>query len=159
MASPPATTPVIPPADPLSNLWERLSDVIRGRVSPDSFDRWFSNVTVTSITGDSVTLGVPNPIHQFFIESNYSSLLASALEEIHGAPRTLLLECTQDQADTRDNVADADDAATSVVSEKTSVTQSPKSSAIIPAATGMNPSYTFESFIVGANNQFAHAAS
>jgi len=45
------------------------------RVSADSFDRWFSSVSLVSATTDTVTLAVPNPIHQFFIESNYSDLL------------------------------------------------------------------------------------
>ena len=81
---------------PLAKLWESLSNVIRSRVSADSFDRWFSNVSVIASSADSVTLGVPNPIHQFFIESNYSSLLSSALEEVHGGPRELRLECAQE---------------------------------------------------------------
>ena len=135
---------------PHTNLWKSLSDVIRGRVSADSFDRWFSNVSVIATSQDSVTLGVPNPIHQFFIESNYSSLLSSALEEVHGGPRTLLLECTQESGETTVE-KESPQAPERAVPQRTNSNP--------PAATGMNPSYTFDSFIVGANNQFAHAAS
>jgi chromosomal replication initiator protein len=143
----------------LSKLWNSLSDVIRSRVSEDSFDRWFRNVLVISASADSVTLGVPNPIHQFFIESNYSSLLSSALEEVHGGPRELRLECIQES--TQDTVEAVENAEKDPpkAHDKASEPNPQRSHPSAPAAAGMNPSYTFESFIVGANNQFAHAAS
>ena len=150
--------------DPLSSLWTRLAAQIRNRVSPDSFERWFSGVSVLSVTPEAVTLGVPNPIHQFFIESNYSSLLGSALEEVYGEPITLLLDCTQ-EATHADGAADSRGNHSSLSLSKPS--EVPSAHAAVtstritqPATTtGMNPSYTFGSFIVGANNQFAHAAS
>ena len=144
---------------PLTKLWKSLADVIRSRVSADSFDRWFSNVSVIAASTDSVTLGVPNPIHQFFIESNYSSLLSSALEEVHGGPRELLLECTQESSQAPvENVENIENELPQAP-DRASVAISQRSPSATPAASGMNPSYTFESFIVGANNQFAHAAS
>ncbi len=142
-----------PSATRLAALWENLSKVIRGRVSSDSYDRWFSDVSVLATTPDSVTLGVPNPIHQFFIESNYSDILSSAIHEVHGAPRILLFRSPQD--------AHQEEESRPAVSAEL-----PKPLPVSPhvvksaaAATGMNPSYTFDSFIVGANNQFAHAAA
>jgi chromosomal replication initiator protein len=132
-------------------LWSRLSGLIRERVSPDSYERWFRDVTFLSFDGDSVRLGVPNPIHQYFIESNYSALISSALVEILGEAPELNLTCTQDAASTADEESEREE----TVAPKKAV-KAPGSS---PVATGMNPSYTFESFIVGANNQFAHAAA
>jgi chromosomal replication initiator protein len=144
------------PPEAQAPLWESLSAAIRSRVSPDSFNRWFSGVSVLSSTDDQITLGVPNPIHQFFIESNYSHLMNSAIEEVCGAARTLILECAQEE--NSEPVTPANSSASEM--EKTSSEQGSQrvmKTAQIP--TGMNPSYTFESFIVGANNQFAHAAS
>ncbi|MEY2906076.1 MAG: chromosomal replication initiator protein DnaA [Verrucomicrobiota bacterium] len=141
------------PASPLSALWENLSRVIRGRVSPDSYDRWFSDVSVLAATPDSVTLGVPNPIHQFFIESNYSDILSSAIHEVHGAPRTLLFRSPQDSHQ------EEEPRPTLSAEPHKPLPVSPQAVKSAAAATGMNPSYTFDSFIVGANNQFAHAAA
>jgi chromosomal replication initiator protein len=130
------------------SLWESLSAAIRSRVSADSFNRWFSGVSVLSATPEQITLGVPNPIHQFFIESNYAHLMNSAIEEICGAPRTLVLECAQEESVQTEE------------QERPVTEPSPQRTLkSAPLPTGMNPSYTFESFIVGANNQFAHAAS
>ncbi|MEI7962425.1 MAG: DnaA/Hda family protein, partial [Verrucomicrobiota bacterium] len=153
--------PVTADQDPLSSLWTRLATQIRNRVSPDSFERWFSGVSVLSITPEAVTLGVPNPIHQFFIESNYSSLLGSALEEVCGEPRTLLLDCTQ-EANHLDGASEGQAHATPAKESEAPAARTVVTSTRIAhptAPTGMNPSYTFSSFIVGANNQFAHAAS
>ncbi len=135
--------------DPNAALWERLSSVIRNRVSADSFDRWFSGVSVISFTPEEVALGVPNPIHQFFIESNYSALLSSALEEVCGGPLALRFESQESQ----------EAPASEEKAQSTERKEPAKSRLPIPQASGMNPAYTFESFIVGANNQFAHAAA
>jgi chromosomal replication initiator protein len=137
-------------------LWEKLCAVIRTRVSPDSFDRWFSNVSLLAATHDTVTLGVPNAIHQFFIESNYSDLLASALNEICGTPVTLCFQSLQERNGEGEQTALSQNES-EVAETAPSRRQQPK--AATPMATGMNPGYTFESFIVGANNQFAHAAA
>ncbi|MFZ4716128.1 MAG: chromosomal replication initiator protein DnaA [Chthoniobacterales bacterium] len=142
--------------NPNALLWDRLSSVIRNRVSADSFDRWFSGVAVLSISPDSVTLGVPNPIHQFFIESNYSALLSSALEEVLGQSCTLLLDCPEN---CREQGMEAESPEECRKPEQTPADKGGRLSPPSSTAAGMNPSYTFGSFIVGANNQFAHAAS
>ncbi|MFI0347229.1 MAG: chromosomal replication initiator protein DnaA [Chthoniobacterales bacterium] len=128
-------------------LWQQLSKVIQQRISSDGYKRWFSDVSVLAHDDTSITLSVPNPIHQFFIESNYSILLSSSVEEVCGNPRTLCF-IPREQ--------DADDALTSLPIEKTN---SSKKSTATAATVGLNPSYTFENFIVGSNNQFAHAAA
>jgi chromosomal replication initiator protein len=150
--NPSLRTRQLPQAAPSSTLWERLCDVIRLRVSADSFDRWFSNVSLLSSTKDSVTLGVPNPIHQFFIESNYSDLLASALHEVCGAQVSLRLQSMQ---------ASSEGASEEPQEARLEQSDSRKASKVPSPAvpSGMNPSNTFDSFIVGANNQFAHAAA
>jgi chromosomal replication initiator protein len=139
-------------------LWERLAAVIRSRVSSDSFERWFSGVSVVAVAENSVTLGVPNPIHQFFIESNYSALLHSALEEVSGAPLSLILDCSSETHSEASPEAVHPENSSPATSGH-SLTRPLKSTSSASLPTGMNPSYTFESFIVGANNQFAHAAS
>lgn len=118
------------------------------------------------MTSEAVTLRVPNPIHQFFIESNYSSLLASAVEEVCGDSRTLLLDCSQETTPLDDAVnalgSHSHPSKTKEEALASASTRTTNTSARIAhptAPTGMNPSYTFSSFIVGANNQFAHAAS
>lgn len=144
------------PSSPFSLLWSKLAEVISKRVSGDSFERWFSGVSVTAISADSVTLGVPNPIHQFFIESNYSSLLHEAIAEVCGSQLHLNFDCTGDSLSEPKLEKEATEQAARVAAPARSTATSLAHGSI---PTGMNPSYAFDSFIVGANNQFAHAAS
>lgn len=143
-------------------LWEKISCIIRNRVSTDGFERWFQGASVLELTSQSITLGVPNQIHKFYIESNYSSLLHSAVEEVCGDSLQLILECPAEQntesvTEQGHSVERLREVSHSRNGKVTAGTSSNSSSHSLP--TGMNPSNTFEGFIVGANNQFAHAAS
>ena len=140
---------------PDGELWDRLASVISRRVSPDSYDRWFRDITLISSTDEAVTLGVPNPIHQFFLESNYGELISSAITEVLGTARKLRFACTADGA--AGNAGDNGDAEQGT--ESAAAPEPRRTSRPAQATPGMNPSYTFDSFIVGANNQFAHAAA
>src|SRR5882757_7410418 len=70
-------------------IWTSVSAVIRERISADGFERWFNGVDVISDDGMKLVLSVPNPIHQFFIESNYLPLVHDAASEVLGAPRKI----------------------------------------------------------------------
>ncbi|MFZ4116315.1 MAG: chromosomal replication initiator protein DnaA [Chthoniobacterales bacterium] len=128
-------------------IWEQLSTILQQRMSADGYQRWFSDVSVLSCDEGSLNLSVPNPIHQFFIESNYSALLSAAVEEIFKSTRQLYFIPRELQEQEVEHKS------------KASLTQASSTSKKTSAFVGLNPSYTFESFIVGANNQFAHAAA
>ncbi|MDH4470280.1 MAG: chromosomal replication initiator protein DnaA [Verrucomicrobiae bacterium] len=126
-------------------IWEQLSTVLQQRISSDGYQRWFSDVSILSYDTKSINLSVPNPIHQFFIESNYSALLSSSIEEIFKSTRQLHFIPRELQEQDID------------LKSKNSLLP-PSIAKKASASLGLNPSYTFENFIVGANNQFAHAA-
>ncbi len=130
-------------------LWQHLRSVIQAAVSPDTFQRWFKDIEGVALGETELTLKVPNKIHQFWIESNYQQILDSALTMTTGAPKTIHYVFSGD-AD-----ADVPAAPPDAPSDKSDV--SPKAAAS-PQETGLNPRNTFESFVVGANCQFAHAA-
>ena len=133
----------------LSNqkLWTQISQRIRERVSSDCFERWFSGVNVSTTSADAVTFGVPNPIHQFFIESNYLPVVQDAVQEIFQAPTKVLFTASTEVSEPA--AAPTPAPAPKAHKEKASST----------ASTGMNPRYTFENFVVGTNNEFAHSAA
>jgi len=130
----------------IANIWDQAAEEIRGRISHDGFHRWFDGVQMISDDGKTLSLSVPNPIHQFFIESNYLPLVAEAVSTVSGTPRTISFVSTKDEEDPEDSAPAANPAK---VSAKISV----------PASSGMNVRNTFETFVVGANSQFAHSAA
>jgi len=133
-----------------AQLWQRLSAALKPQISADSFKRWFSAVELVEAKEKSLTFGVPNNIYQFWIESNYMPALQTAIVTTFGGPRSVNF-CSP-----------------SGVGAQTSLESTPLKEVLeeLPCATkpgatvpGLNPRNTFESFVVGPNNEIAHAAS
>jgi chromosomal replication initiator protein len=143
------TLPPILPHTDAATLWQQIRSVIQAAVSPDTFQRWFKDIEGVALAEADLTLRVPNKIHQFWIESNYQQILDSALTMITGAPKVIQYVFSG-EADT-----DVPAAPQEAPTEKQEV--SPKASGS-PQESGLNQRNTFDSFVVGANCQFAHAA-
>jgi chromosomal replication initiator protein len=133
-------------------LWQKLSAALEPQVSPDTFKRWFSAVRLGAVNDDAITFVVPNNIYQFWIESNHMPALQSAIVSVFGEPRAVKF-CLPTQGGA---AVDCDSPSVEVVEEAPAEPASSK-----PAGTvlGLNPRNTFESFVVGPNNEIAHAAS
>src|SRR5262245_64596627 len=134
-----------------AQLWQRLSTALKPQISADSFKRWFSAVELVEAREKSITLTVPNNIYQLWIESNYMPALQNAIISTLGSPRSL--KCCGPSAagaqNSSDDLADVQEALP------------PPHVDARPGGTvpGLNPRNTFESFVVGPNNEIAHAAS
>src|SRR6266480_3334072 len=126
-------------------LWEKLSAALKPQVSADTFKRWFYAVELTKATDDELTFHVPNNIYQFWIESNHMTALQSAITNAVGAPRAVRFLTSEESDD--DNDFSAPEARKTDGSSKT-----------VGLGLSLNPRNTFESFVVGPNNQIAHAA-
>jgi chromosomal replication initiator protein len=129
-----------------TQLWPQISKHIRERVSSDGFERWFSNVTVASVEDSTIRLTVPNPIHQFFIESNYLPIVKESI---------LMVVPNIEKVDFQ--TGEAESLPTHPPARKPA--KEPKDKSVKIAVSGMNPRNTFENFVVGRNNEFAHSAS
>jgi chromosomal replication initiator protein len=127
------------------DLWTRISGHIRQRVSADGYDRWFSGIRTAAADATTLTVTVPNPIHQFFIESNYLPIvLESAMLEVPGV-KDVRLESASEQE---------------TLAQPVAATPKPVREKSAPASlTGLNPRNVFERFVVGSNNEFAHSAA
>src|SRR2546423_6388678 len=133
-----------------AQLWQRLSAALKPQISSDSFNRWFSGVELIEAKDKSLTFGVPNNIYQFWIESNYMSALQTAILTALGSPRSVKF-CSPSGPGTQ--ASPPDSTLKEVLQDPPS---NPKPGTTVP---GLNPRNTFESFVVGPNNEIAHAAS
>jgi len=136
-----------------NKIWAAISAVVAARISGDGYGRWFSDVRVVSDDGSMLVLSVPNPIHKFFIESNYLTLLQGAVQEACEGTRQIQIVALHSEDSVPPDISASEDAPPPRRSTSRDKT------ANSPATTGMNPRYTFDSYVVGANNQFAYAAS
>src|SRR6266480_458483 len=134
-----------------AQLWQRLSAALKPQVSPDSFKRWFSAAELVEASDKSLTLRVPNNIYQFWIESNYMPALQAAIVAAFGAPRAVRFSSPSGTA----GQTPLEDA----VILKEILPDSPRDTKPVGSVLGLNPRNTFETFVVGPNNEIAHAAS
>ena len=135
--------------DNLASIWKRVRDSLRPNVSADTFHRWFHEIELAHLDGETLTLRVPNNIYQVWIETNYMPLLRSAILLEFGAGRAVKFCFSNENPENRDSRGGP------------SVCPPVESPAEPSHAltNGMNPRYTFDSFVIGSNNQFAHAAA
>jgi chromosomal replication initiator protein len=134
-----------------TQLWQRLSATLKSQVSADSFKRWFSAVELVEASDKSLTFRVPNNIYQFWIESNYMAALQNAIITTLGGPRGVKFSSPSGLA--------AQMPVEDIVALKEISPESQRDAKAAATVAGLNPRNTFESFVVGPNNEIAHAAS
>jgi chromosomal replication initiator protein len=133
-----------------AQLWQRISLALKPHVSADTFKRWFSAVELIEADEKSLTFRVPNNIYQFWIESNHLPALQAAIVSALGEPRDVKFSLPPGAAgqNSEEPGATKEPAQPSARDAKPAVT-----------ALGLNPRNTFDTFVVGPNNEIAHAAS
>jgi chromosomal replication initiator protein len=134
-------------------IWGEISSSIQPHVSIDAFQRWFAAIELVQADELALTFQVPNTIYQLWIESNYLNLVQSATLSVLGSPRDIKFRV-------------AENGKTNALAEALGPQPIEQPQTKIPdkefeAASnhGMNPRNSFETFVVGSNNQFAHAAA
>lgn len=131
-----------------STLWDSVLERVEAKVNRHSFHTWFKPTSFVADDGHALTVAVPNALFRDWLTKHYSIVLAEALRDVGRADVTLqfveaLPESVPEPPQTPARIAPPDHA-------------SPAAEAS-PLA-GLNPRYTFDTFIVGPSNQFAHAA-
>src|ERR1700680_5037090 len=134
-----------------TQMWQKLSAALKPQVSADTFKRWFSAVELVNATEGTLTFRVPNNIYQFCIESNHMASLQATIESAFGAPREVNFLSPAETTD-EEILADA-------TKGEESKADSVRDTRPMASALGLNPRNSFESFVVGPNNEIAHAAS
>ena len=129
-------------------LWDKSVHLIKDKVSQQNFDTWIRPIRVTSLEGNQVHLSVPNKFFKDWLMENYRLIITDALSSIAGVELHVDFTIGGDGggAAVQASVAGRPTAA----STKT---------VRIKTHTSLNQNYRFERFVVGASNQFAHAAA
>src|SRR5262249_21866408 len=134
-------------------IWAKIASEIQPRVSGDAFQRWFAALELVQADELSLTFQVPNTIYQLWIESNYLSLVQSATLSVLGGPRNIRFRVTDNGKPgslAEPRTEPASEPAPTIPAER---------EMDVASNHGMNPRNSFETFVVGSNNQFAHAAA
>ena len=134
------------------NLWEQVLGRVETKVNRHSFYTWFKPTSFLSEEAEAVSVRVPNTTFAEWLTRHYSAVIAEALDEIKKGHLSVNFVAEPHPEPTHEIAPLSPDER--VVLE----TGAPKESGIAPGSAGLNPRYTFDTFIVGSSNQFAHAA-
>jgi chromosomal replication initiator protein len=130
------------------NLWDEILARIETKVNRHSFYTWFRPTTFVAEDRSSVTVRVPNPLFKEWLTKHYATVITEATSELN-RPSLLVQFVADSQVETPMIPLTTEEA---IALESAT----PPTGQLGPA--GLNSRYTFDTFIVGSSNQFAHAA-
>jgi chromosomal replication initiator protein len=131
------------------NLWDQILARVETKVNRHSFYTWFKPTSFLAEDGATISVRVPNTLFKDWLTKHYSGVISEAMSEIKRA--NLAIEFVAD--------AQADATAIPLSPEEAAALESVPAPVVAPPGpAGLNARYTFDTFIVGPSNQFAHAA-
>jgi len=143
------------PTVDLTQIWASICLELQQVVSADAVNRWFRPLRVHNYANRTLTLVSDNSIYQYWIEENYLSQLKATASRVLGEPVSILFHSQESVGSLAIDEAPGPPEPVRVKKEPLRLTPSTS-----PDSRGcLNPRSTFESFVVGMNNQFAHAAA
>jgi chromosomal replication initiator protein len=118
-------------------LWTEVAGRLKGALNDSTYRTWFGEVEGMEVTDDTFVLAVPNDFTREWIEGHFLELIRAAVRDATGQERRVQLTVAETGA-----VPDATQAPAQRISES-----------------GLNTKYTFDLFVIGSSNRFAHAAA
>ncbi len=129
-----------------ASIWDQVLSRVETKINRHSFYTWFKPTALVTDGGTAITVRVPNPLFKDWLTKHYSVILSEALAEVHRPGASLVF--VDEGAPLAPPPVEDPPAIDAVTDERGAASSSG----------GLNRRYTFDTFIVGPSNQFAHAA-
>ena len=129
-------------------VWDKAAKIIQEKLSKQNFDTWIKPIKIAALEDKCVRLTVPNKFFKDWLLDNYFLTIKHSLENIVGMEIDVEFVLSKDKEKKPDNAAKVQEQSKRSAADIRSKNLSP-----------LNSNYTFERFVVGPCNQFAHAAS
>src|SRR4051794_34836891 len=140
--------------DPVENMLELWGEAVRSiepLLKPAHREQWIRPIQCLGIANGRIRLQAPNRYHKEWFEDNF---LPSILQDLESrAQQSFVVDFEIVESDRPQAVA------TETAAELPSSPELPAPPRQEPRPRALNPRYTFEKFVVGPTNQFAHAAA
>ena len=120
------------------SLWSEVSSRLRGALNETTYRTWFDRVGGVHLTDEEFVLSVPNDFARDWIEGHFLGLIRAAVGDATGKERRVQLAIAESREEPGDPA------------------EHHRRATIVG---GLNPKYTFDSFVIGSSNRFAHAAA
>lgn len=133
-----------------TSLWDDACKHLEDRLPKDIFEKWIAVIQCRQIEEDHIVLVVGNDFYRSWLEEHYLPLIQQALAIVSGKEYELELAVDYNMSPAvQDSTPAKKEKSRSILPNKRSNDPSPN----------LNLNYTFDSFVVGPSNQFAHAAA
>jgi chromosomal replication initiator protein len=133
------------------SLWSEVAGRLRGALNDTTYGTWFGEAHGLELN-DHFVLAVPNDFTRDWIEGHFLGLIGAAIRDVTGEERPIELRVSELRLPAA--LPLADDGLGEPVQEP--IVHIPPSR---PESGGFNAKYTFDSFVIGSSNRFAHAAA
>lgn len=125
-------------------IWHKCLSKINIKVGEAIFDLWFKPIKLMHIKEQIATLEIPNRFFREWIEDTYPNLIKDSIETVAGIPVSLKYKIEEKTASTQNRIIEKIEHKRIKLANK---------------GIYLNPKYTFENYVTGTSNQFAHAAA
>ncbi len=131
----------------MKKLWSESLEILKTKISEQNISTWIRPIHPVKLTGNMLTIEVPNKFIKDWIKDNYKTIIEETLSQIGMVNYTLIIKTNKKRA-------------VEVVKEAPFVNVEIKKETIkVENFPNINPKYTFDTFVSGTSNQFAHAAA
>jgi chromosomal replication initiator protein len=121
-------------------LWTEVAERLKGALNEATFRTWFGEAVALHLSDDEFVVGVPNDFTREWVEGHFLELIRAGVLDATGQSRRVLLRVTDHDA-------------------KPPADEPRRAPGPRAAEAGLNPKYTFDLFVIGSSNRFAHAAA
>jgi chromosomal replication initiator protein len=131
-------------------IWCAVQEKLRAMFSADTFNLWFAPLRPVALDNHCLVLEVANDFCEVWLKDNYLGLLQDVLGQVSGRPMHIKFKVAN---------APAAPCASSSAPATVEKTRAHQDRPAVLSENCFNPKYTFDTFVVGSNNNFAHAAA
>jgi chromosomal replication initiator protein len=144
----------------VENFWEAVKPELENRFKGDVYDMWFKPMSCLEQTDTEVLLSVPNEFSAIWVADNYLELILDKIRLVAGRPVKVSLKVYDDVSQVREQELNLGITKKEDVARAGELITRETRADVRPAIGNfLNPRNTFENFVVGQNNNLAHAAS
>lgn len=134
----------------LFDIWEKTLNIIKGELTEVSFNTWLKCIEPIFMDSENIILGVPNDFTKGILETRYQNLIANGLKLVTSRKYNLeFLLNNEENIKTINSKHQLQNKST----DQKNMNNDDLNSQLL------NPKYTFDTFVIGNSNRFAHAAS